>query len=263
MVIAIDFNEKTVTIITGASQGIGREIAYFVGRKCKSGSKIVLIARSEGGLTESRNKIIAVNNDVVVTTYVRDLSKPNIEDYKKLIDEILNDGKSYNNAIIFHNAGQVGALVNAVKLNRLETWQNYYDLNLFSVALLNSTFLEKCKENIPNIYVINISSLCGHKPFANMALYGSGKAARDLYFSVLATEEPDINILKYCPGPVDTAMFNEVIDNAQNIDLKAQFQEMKSNATVLTTKQTIEKLFEILESGKYKSGDLVDYFDRV
>ncbi|KAI4456241.1 sepiapterin reductase [Holotrichia oblita] len=263
MVTAIDFNKKSLIIITGASQGIGREIGCFVGKICKSGSKIILIARSEGGLNESRNKIIDSNNDVVVTTYVRDLSKPDIEDYKILIDEILNDGKSYDNAIIFHNAGQVGALVNAVKLNQLETWRSYYDLNLFSVALLNSTFLERCKENIPNLYVINISSLCGHKPFADMALYGSGKAARDLYFSVLAIEEPNINVLKYCPGPVDTAMFNEVIEKAQNIELKTQFTEMKNNETVLTTKQTIGKLFEILESGKYKSGDLIDYFDRV
>lgn len=258
---AIDFNKKSLVIITGASQGIGQKIAEIIGNKLKNDSKIILLARSERGLTDARNRILSTNNKISIRTYSTDLSKPDITYFEEIFDDNLSDGDSYENAIIFHNAGCVGSLVSTVELNDLNTWRNYYDLNLFSAALLNSVFITKCKKYIPNLYVINISSLCGHKPFINLALYGSAKAARDLYFSVLSVEEPKIIVLKYSPGPVVTAMFNEIIETAQNPELKTQFKDMKENKVALTTDQTVEKLFGILESGKYKSGDRIDYFD--
>ncbi|GJQ73468.1 hypothetical protein Trydic_g13827 [Trypoxylus dichotomus] len=76
-------------------------------------------------------------------------------------------------------------------------------------------------------------------------------------------EEPNINILTYSPGPVNTAMFNEVIKNAQSAELKTQFKDIKTNNIILSTEQTVEKLLKILESGKYKSGGVIDYFDEM
>lgn len=262
MATAIDFGKKSLIIITGASQGIGQTISEIVGSKVKENSKIVLIARSESGLIQTRNKIIEVYHNVHVEIFPYDLSKPDIKDFEAMFDKILKEMKSYENAVIFHNAGQVGSITYAAELNDLHAWRSYYDLNLFSTVVLNSTFIAKCKQYIENLYIINISSLCGHKPFTNLALYGSAKAARDLYFSVLAIEEPNIVVLRYCPGPVNTAMFNEILENAQDANLRSQFKEIKDNNHILTSERTVYRLFGLLESGNFSSGDLIDYFDK-
>lgn len=258
---AIDFNKKSFVLITGASQGIGQKIAEVIGSKLKEGSKIVLIARSEKGLTETKEKVYTTNKNLSIETFSLDLSKPDVEDYETIFNKLLQEGDSYEIGIIFHNAGQIGELKDALKFNDLNMWRSYYDLNLFSTTLLNSVFITKCKKYTSKFCMINITSLCGRKPYSNLALYGSAKAARDLYFSVIAVEHPDIIVLQYSPGPVDTAMFNEVIETAEDPQLKTQFKEMRDKKIVLTTDQTIAKLFMLLENGKFKSGDVIDYFD--
>ena len=43
---------------------------------------------------------------------------------------------------------------------------------------------------------------CTFIPF----LSAEGKAARDIFFNTLSIEEPDIRVLNYAPGPLDTDM---------------------------------------------------------
>ena len=40
-----------------------------------------------------------------------------------------------------------------------------------------------------------------------------GKAARDMFFKVLAAEEPSIRVLNYAPGPIDTDMQTYLREN--------------------------------------------------
>ena len=37
-------------------------------------------------------------------------------------------------------------------------------------------------------------------------LLNTGKAARDIFFDTISKEEPDIRVLNYAPGPLDTDM---------------------------------------------------------
>lgn len=92
----------------------------------------------------------------------------------------------FEEAVIVHNAGSVGNVsISAVEMTDKSEWQDYYSLNVFSPALLNSAFVEifgnaaDTRET-----VINISSLCGLQPFKSLGFYCSGKAARDMYFKV-------------------------------------------------------------------------------
>ena len=48
--------------------------------------------------------------------------------------------------------------------------------------------------------VVNVSSRCAVDPFPSWGLYCGGKAARDMMFKVLATEDPDLRVLSYSPG---------------------------------------------------------------
>ena len=69
-------------------------------------------------------------------------------------------------------------------------------------------------------------------------------------------------VLNYAPGPVHTAMIDNVIQD-QNVHqvLKDSFCGMIANKTILKPEQSAKKLIQILDEDKFKSGDHIDYYD--
>ncbi|CAG9857978.1 unnamed protein product [Phyllotreta striolata] len=260
----IDYTKKTIVFVTGASRGIGRSIALEISRKLDQQSIIVLMARSESGLTETKAQIAEVDKTITVQTYRTDFLNPRTETFEDVFNRVLNsaDTKDIQNAIIFHNAGHVGTVKKSTDLSDLVAWREHFDVNLFSLALLNSVFMKRMRPIAQKLCVVNISSLAGRVPVTNLAMYGSGKAARDLFFKVLSIEEPDVVVLNYSPGPVDTDMFDMVLKTAQSEDLKKNFEEVKKT-TVLLPPVTVNKMLDLLEKGEFKNGDTVDYYDRI
>jgi len=257
---SVNFSLRSLIVITGASKGIGRTIAIETANRASNDSVFILIARSESGLNETNAILKNINSSLTVDTVAADLSEPNIEFYKQIFSKYATE--TFQNALIFHNAGSLGTVDETTTYTCLTTWTKFFNLNLFSASLLNSVFLKYSNTNAKTSYVINISSLCGSQPFKNMGMYGSGKAARDLFFKVLAEEEKNVFVLNYSPGPVDTDMQTEVRQNLKDQELKKAFQDMVDNKSILSTAMTVNKLMTILESGNYKSGVLIDYFER-
>lgn len=262
--VPISFSKKSIVFITGASKGIGQTIAIELSKIINKNSVFVLLARSVKGLEETKTSIQQVDNSFTVLTFTVDLSEPSLTDYEQLFGKVLSsiEATELQYGYIIHNAGHVGELKEAASLSDLNTWRKYFDLNLFSTVLLNNVFLQKIQPIAAQLVIVNITSLCGRQPFLNMAMYCSGKAARELFFKVLAVDQPNVTVLNYSPGPVLTDMFNSICDTAENPQVRNNFQEMR-DGKVLTTLQTVGMLLNILEKGDFKSGDTIDYFDRV
>lgn len=262
MALAVDLKNKCFCVITGASQGIGRALAVEFAQKMESGSVMVLMARNKDGLEETKSLIKNPNVEVIIRPV--DLAKiTTAKDTENILSGSLSaDINKFDTNIIIHNAGSVGDLsFKADELNDLTVWQTYYNLNVFNVAVLNCAFMKMVTGYEKKTLVINITSLCGIKPFAGLALYGSGKAAREMYFKVLAEERPELKVLNYSPGPVKTAMVANIAGTTTNADLKSLFTSMIDENKLLLPEQTAKKCLDVVSEGKYKSGDHVDYFD--
>ncbi|XP_022916823.1 sepiapterin reductase [Onthophagus taurus] len=258
---SIDFLKPCFVIITGASKGIGRQIAIDTSKKLCDGSEIVLVARSEEGLKETQSLITSVTQkNIKIETIKVDFSNFTLLDCEKFFNN-LTTNTQFESGVIFHNVGSIGTLKKVTNLEDLDEWKKHYDLNLFSTILFNNHFIKTIGPITKRIYVINITSLCGRKPFNNLAMYGSAKAARDLYFKVLDVEEPNITVLNYSPGPVKTDMVDIIVNEAEDEGLRQQFKTNIMEKTILTPPQTVSKLIYLLERGKFNSGDTVDYYD--
>lgn len=263
MACSVNFEKKCLLFITGASKGIGQSLAINLAHQLNPSSILVLMARSADGLEKTKNDIAEIDKAICVLTFVVDLSKPDNDEYAKIFDQVFAqiDTNQIEFGLMFHNAGHVGVLKPSTDLTDLNTWRSYFDLNLFSVILLNSIFVKKMRPIAPQLVVINITSICGRVPFKDLAMYGTGKAAREQFFKVLALEEPRIVVLNYSPGPVSTDMFHSIVNDAHSEEIRKEFQEV-AEKHVLKPEQTVEKLIEVLKKGDFQNGATVDYFDR-
>ncbi|MGM0508941.1 MAG: SDR family NAD(P)-dependent oxidoreductase [Fusobacteriota bacterium] len=186
-------NEK-YTLITGASKGIGKEMAI----QCASKNlNIILVARSEEKLKKLKEDL-SKKYGVNVYYYVLDLTKKNMAD--ELYKWCLKKGISVN--MLINNAG-FGMFGKFPELE-LEKQLNLIDLNIKAVLSLTYRFLEMIKSHDQG-YILNVSSLVGLFPLPYGAVYSASKAFISSFSDSLRYELRNSNISVSCVYPGDTS----------------------------------------------------------
>lgn len=271
------WNRKTYCLITGASQGIGRQIAVQFAKVVAEGSTFLLLARNLNNLNDTKKMMEEVNDKINVFVHSFNFYEPISIELHAIINQSMDmfkkDVEDFDLAMIVHNAGSLGDVSEfTYDMKNIEKLTSYFMLNLFSVCILNAEFAKtfdadkRQPDLIPlnksgEICVINITSLCAIKPFASMGYYCVGKASREMFFSVMAEENKNYLVLNYSPGPVMTDMTDEIIANIRNEEVKEMFVNMKKDSTILSAEESVNKLVKILDSRKFKSGDRIDFYD--
>ncbi|KYN27820.1 PREDICTED: sepiapterin reductase [Trachymyrmex cornetzi] len=254
---------KVFLLVTGASRGIGRQIAITFGSMLEEGSRVLLLARNKDALQEVAKNI---PSKVKVCTISADLSKSTDTKFEEFLSESLKGTTpdAFDRMILIHNVGSMGDVSQAVNdICDVNVWREFYDLNFFIPAVLNTVAMNTFNNKTIKKIVINITSLYGIQAGIGCGQYCSVKAAREMYFKVFALENPDVNVLNYAPGPVDTDMFTMVCEKIIDTKVKKAFNEMREKKTVLTTEQTVNRLVQVLKEHKYNSADHVDYYDKL
>jgi NAD(P)-dependent dehydrogenase (short-subunit alcohol dehydrogenase family) len=201
--------KNKVGLITGAAQGLGKEMAKIM---ISQGATIVITDINEKSLVETAEELSCKH-------MVMDVTKE--DKWKNVISKIEKDIGSLN--ILVNNAGIGGG--GDVESTDLESWHLVHSVNLDSVFL-------GCKSSLPlmrksgNGSIINISSMSGIVASHNMSAYNSSKAAvRHLSKSVALHCAKSTNLVR-CnsihPVFTRTAMVQSMIDAApeRNIEEK-------------------------------------------
>jgi len=185
---------RNAIVVTGASGGIGREIAKVAARE---GGPIVLIARSAEGLAGTADEVRAAGGEPVALAL--DLGRP---DAPAEVERFLAEQNLVCDVLV-NNAGY-GLLGWAVTLPR-EEQLGIVDLNIRAVADLTLRFL-------PGMIVrrrggiINLASVASFLPGPGMALYYASKAFVRSFSEALSEEVRGTGVTVTCvaPGPVAT-----------------------------------------------------------
>jgi len=261
------WNQKTFCLITGASKGIGKEIAIQFAKNVGPGSVFLTLARSASGLGETKSEMLVSGaKDLQVVTATIDLGKPDAAEYLSMINSALittgNKAEDFESCILVHNAGSLGNItLRVIEVDNLEEIRNYFEFNLFSLILLTSQFFKVFNDSNKQRSIIQISSLGAVQPFKTWGYYCAGKAARDMLMRSIALEDPSITTFNWAPGPVETDIYSEAIEKTGDPDLAKVFSDSRKEGTVLTASQTITKLVKLLGEKKYTKGEHVDYYD--
>ena len=212
--------------------------------------------------------------DLEISCMVADLS--DLDTLEQTVEEMFGqlEKRTYDRAILINNAGSLGYLGRCSDMTSLGKLQRAIDFNVTSSSWISLQFVHKLSsspsENICRacscIVVVNISSLCAIEPFSTMSVYCAGKAARDLFHSVLAKEESDaatsVRVLNYAPGMCETAMSEELAESDRlDSKLSSMYRTALKDKTMVQPKDTAEKLVGIIERNGWRNGAHVDYWD--
>ena len=195
------FLDKKNILVTGASKGIGREIALGLS---KFGANVILHGRSEDELDEIYDEIISkYKTDPMIIKCDLNLLD---EDKSKEIVEVISKNISCLDGII-NNAAIIGRMSSIADFD-LDTWQKVLNTNLTSSFLLVK-YLSPLMENSERPRIIFTSSGVASKGKAFWGAYAISKAAVKSLSEILQEElEPlsKIKVFNFDPGATRTSM---------------------------------------------------------
>ena len=179
-------------LITGASSGIGKDMAKYLGSK---GFDLIITGRNLERLEELK-KEIKTNVEIIAM----DLSINNN------CIELYNRAKGVD--VLINNAG-FGLYGEFVDTD-LEKEINMINTNITAVHILTKLFLkDMVKEN--KGYILNVASIAGYVPGPLMSTYYSTKAyVLRLTQSIqveLKKKKSKVKVSALCPGPIKTNFF--------------------------------------------------------
>jgi sepiapterin reductase len=260
---AIDLSKTTYLLVTGASKGIGKRMAIETSRNLQSGSRVVLLARSLEGLQSTKEEILEINDALQVFTIPLDLTKPSIDQIDDVINQSFDASLNFELALIIHNVGTLGDVSKWVKdIESYDELNSYFNVNVHAPTILNNRLLKAIPAATKKL-IVNLTSKAAICPFKSFGFYCMGKAAREMYFRMLAEEEKGILVLNYSPGPVESDMTIYAQSNSVSDETSGMFKNLRETRTILTAEQTTKRFLEVVVKGNYKSGDHIDFYDEI
>lgn len=191
-----------IVVITGASKGLGKEIALRLGRKR---ARLVLVARTEGLLQQVQREIENKTGTVplIITC---DITK--------------EEDVQYMAATIRENYDRVDVLINnaGIGLSKMfETMtsaeiRRQFEVNVFGTMYCIKALLP-CVQLSDAGYILNIGSLLGETAFAATSVYSATKFALSGFSEGFRNEMKmkNIKVGLFLPGPMNTS-FHDTTD---------------------------------------------------
>ena len=188
-------------VVTGASSGIGREIALELVRQ---GARVVITARREDRLQAAAAEILALGGRAEIVP--GDIAEPAVR--QRVIDAAATAFGGLD--ILVNNAG-VGAigLFEHADPQRLRCLM---EVNFFALVEMTRLALPLLKQGSRPL-LVNISSILGHRGVPYNTEYCASKFAVQGFSESLRIElaPRGIDLLVVCPGTTQTEFFDSAV----------------------------------------------------
>lgn len=186
-----------VTLVTGASRGIGYQSAIAL---AKAGSHIIATARTQGGLEDLDDAIVALGGET--TLVPMDLKQGDGIDQ---LGSIINKRWGRLDGLLA-NAGQLGEMAPLPHITP-KKWEETFAVNVTAnFRLIRS--LDPLLRASPSGRAVFVSSRSAVSRKAFWGLYAASKSALDAMVMSYAqeTEQTNLRVNLITPGPIRTQM---------------------------------------------------------
>lgn len=175
--------QNKVIVVTGAGNGIGRELCLLLLSKQ---AKVAGVDLNEKALAETQ-KIAGVGDDRFKGYVVDITDKVNVD---ALPEAVVKHFGSVDGVI--NNAGIIQQFIHVNDLP-IEKIQLVMNVNFFGTLYMTKAFLPVLLQR-PEGHIVNISSMGGFISFPGQTIYGAAKAAVKIFTEGLYAELKDSNV---------------------------------------------------------------------
>ena len=192
-------NKKNFTLITGATSGIGLELAKLF---AKNKSNLILVARNEEQLTSTAETlklegvdVVTISTDLFVSGNAQEVYQQ-VKSLSLQVDVLVNDA----------GQGVYGKFIENDRERELDIIQ----LNISSLITLTKLFAKEMVSRGSG-KILNVASVAGKAPGPYQAVYHGTKAFVHSFSEGIRNELKDtgVSVTSLLPGPTDTDFFNK------------------------------------------------------
>ena len=192
----LDLLQNRIILVTGASDGIGREAAITYARY---GASVILLGRSEEKLRSVAQEISKIS-ELPAHIYTLDLLTCTPHDCQQLAQRIRLHSPRLDG--VLHNAGLLGDVVPMAEQDP-QVWQQVMQVNVNGTFMLTQALLPLLLESEAGSLVFTSSSV-GREGRANWGAYAVSKFATEGMMQVLAEEYQSRHLRVNCINPGGT-----------------------------------------------------------
>jgi short-subunit dehydrogenase len=168
-------------LVTGASDGIGREVALQAGA---AGAHVLLVSRTRERLEAVQAEIVGAGG----TAWVHPADLSDVEDVDRLADEVLDQHGAVD--VLVNNAGRSIRRSVRLSVDRFHDYERTMQLNYFGAVQLVLKLLPAMARQ-PQSHIINVSSIGVQTNTPRFSAYVASKAALDAFSRCIASEVID------------------------------------------------------------------------
>ena len=201
----IDFSKKygkdSYVLITGSSDGIGKEFAYFFASK---GMNLILWSRNLKKLESVKEDLKKKYKNIKIELIANDFENSYKENF---FTNQLETIKDLDVSILINNVGYIATLDENYKAD-FKGIKNTLNINVLPQAVLTQWFITRVNNRKNHSSLIDLSSTVSLIPIQKMQIYGLSKRFNDYFSNSVHNGFGNDNFDVICiqPGPVQTPM---------------------------------------------------------
>lgn len=241
--------EGTTAFVTGASQGIGREISVEL---ADSGADVALAARSVDGLEETAGIIEELDGETGGTLVAR-TDVADEDDIQDSIERTVEEFGGFD--CLVNNAGIAGPMD---PFDRIEAddWDHVQEVNVRGPFLCAKHAADHLRES-DRASIINIASVAGKRPYPNRAPYAASKMALIGLTRTLAFElgKDGVTVNAVCPGAVQGDRINRAIEAQVELEQEEGVRTLNADPDNLALGKLFVEKKDVAEQVAYLASD--------
>jgi short-subunit dehydrogenase len=200
-------NKKTYTLITGASEGLGKAFAI----ECASRNMNLILVALPGVELHCLTDFIKRNYSVEAVCIEKDLCKD--ESCLELFAEVTARNLPVN--MLINNAGIGSTLY--FEDGSISLFEKQIKLNVLATTLITRLFLETLKRNTHS-YILNVGSMASFFYLPKKQVYGATKSFIYFFSKTLRKElkKDNVHVSVLCPGGMNTNLALTLMNKTGN-----------------------------------------------
>lgn len=230
--------QKPITIITGATRGLGRAMAEQL---ADSGERVITLGRRSVPELLDKAKASGTDwNELIVELADRAETERAGQALMTLLEGV-------QDARIILNAGTVNPIAPADHQTDIAQIGLAFDINIVAPIYLTGCFL-KATERAQDRRIMMISSGAGRNASHSWGVYCATKAAMDRFAEAVKIEgHANTRVCSMAPGVIDTPMQETIRGTATELFPNRQkFEDMHRNGVLVAPEVTARNLLALL-----------------